>query len=53
MIATPPVTGDGGFEDLVALYGAALESPGDGPARLCASGRAFYDFATKRPGLIG
>ena len=40
-----------GFEDLIALYEAALESPGDGLARLRASGRAFFDFATKRPGL--
>lgn len=40
-----------GFEDLVALYEAALKGPGDGPARLRAGGRAFYDFATKRPGL--
>jgi AcrR family transcriptional regulator len=40
-----------GFEDLVALYEAALASPGDGRARLRASGHAFYDFATKRPGL--
>jgi AcrR family transcriptional regulator len=40
-----------GFEDLVTLYEAALEGPGDGPTRLRAAGRAFYDFATKRPGL--
>jgi AcrR family transcriptional regulator len=40
-----------GFEDLVALYEAALEGAGDGRARLRASGRAFHDFATKRPGL--
>jgi len=40
-----------GFEDLVALYEAALKGPGDGRARLRAGGRAFYDFATKRPGL--
>jgi AcrR family transcriptional regulator len=40
-----------GFEDLVALYEAALESPGDGRRRLRAAGRAFYDFAAKRPGL--
>jgi AcrR family transcriptional regulator len=40
-----------GFEDLVALYEAALEGPGDGRARLRAGGRAFYDFATRRPGL--
>jgi AcrR family transcriptional regulator len=40
-----------GFEDLVVLYETALEGPGDGPARLRASGRAFYDFAMKRPGL--
>jgi AcrR family transcriptional regulator len=40
-----------GFEELVALYEAALKSPGDGPARLRAAGRAFYSFASKRPGL--
>jgi len=40
-----------GFEDLIALYELALESPGDGRARLRASGRSFYEFATKRPGL--
>jgi AcrR family transcriptional regulator len=40
-----------GFEDLVALYEAARVAPGDGPARLRAAGRAFYDFATRRPGL--
>jgi AcrR family transcriptional regulator len=40
-----------GFEDLVALYEAALTGPGDGPARLRAAGRVFYDFATRRPGL--
>jgi AcrR family transcriptional regulator len=40
-----------GFEDLIALYELALASAGDGRARLRASGRAFYDFATKRPGL--
>jgi len=40
-----------GFDDLVALYEAALIAPGDGPARLRAAGGAFYDFATRRPGL--
>jgi AcrR family transcriptional regulator len=40
-----------GFEDLVALYEAALAGPGDGPAQLRAAGRGFYDFATRRPGL--
>jgi AcrR family transcriptional regulator len=40
-----------GFEDLVALYEAALAAPGDGRARLRAAGRAFYDFAAWRPGL--
>jgi AcrR family transcriptional regulator len=40
-----------GFEDLIALYEAALAGPGDGRDRLRAAGRAFYDFATQRPGL--
>jgi AcrR family transcriptional regulator len=40
-----------GFEDLIALYEAALARPGDGRDRLRAAGRAFYDFATQRPGL--
>jgi len=40
-----------GFDDLVALYEAALAGSGDGRARLRAGGRAFYDFATQRPGL--
>ena len=40
-----------GFEDLIALYEAALVARGDGPARLRTAGRAFYDFATRRPGL--
>jgi AcrR family transcriptional regulator len=40
-----------GFEDLVALYEAALAGPGNGRVQLRAAGRAFYDFATRRPGL--
>jgi AcrR family transcriptional regulator len=40
-----------GFEDLVALYDAALAGPGDGRARLYALSRAYFDFATQRPGL--
>lgn len=40
-----------GFEDLVALYEDALAGPGDGRVQLRAAGRAFYDFATRRPGL--
>ena len=40
-----------GFDDLVALYEAALAGPGDGRARLRTAGGAFYDFATRRPGL--
>lgn len=40
-----------GFEDLIVLYENALASPGDGRAKLRAAGRAFYDFATQRPGL--
>jgi AcrR family transcriptional regulator len=40
-----------GFEDLIVLYENALASPGDGRAKLSAAGRAFYDFATQRPGL--
>jgi AcrR family transcriptional regulator len=40
-----------GFDDLVALYEAALAGPGDGQDRLRTAGRAFFDFASKRPGL--
>ena len=40
-----------GFEDLVAVYEAALEAPGDGRARLRAATRAFFDFAVGRPRL--
>jgi len=40
-----------GFEDLVAAYDVALASPGDGRARLYALSRAYFDFATGRPGL--
>jgi AcrR family transcriptional regulator len=40
-----------GFEDLNALYETALAGPGNGRARLRAAGRAFFDFATGRPGL--
>jgi AcrR family transcriptional regulator len=40
-----------GFEDLIVLYETALAGTGDGQAKLRAAGRAFYDFATKRPGL--
>jgi AcrR family transcriptional regulator len=40
-----------GFEDLIVLYETALASPGGGRDRLRAVGRAFLDFATRRPGL--
>jgi AcrR family transcriptional regulator len=40
-----------GFEDLVVVYEAALETPGDGRARLRAATRAFFDFAVGRPHL--
>jgi len=40
-----------GFEALVADYEAALSGPGDGRERLHASSRAFFAFATRRPGL--
>ncbi len=40
-----------GFEDLVAAYEAALETPGGGRARLRAATRAFFDFAVRRPRL--
>jgi AcrR family transcriptional regulator len=40
-----------GFEDLIVLYENALAGTGDGQAKLRAAGRAFYDFAMKRPGL--
>jgi AcrR family transcriptional regulator len=40
-----------GFEDLVAAYEAALTGPGDGRERLYAASRAFFAFATRRPGL--
>jgi len=40
-----------GFEDLVAVYEAALEGPGDGRTRLRAATRAFFAFAIGRPNL--
>jgi AcrR family transcriptional regulator len=40
-----------GFEDLNLEYEAALATPGDGQAKLYAAGRAFFGFATRRPGL--
>jgi AcrR family transcriptional regulator len=40
-----------GFEDLIVVYQAALNSGGDGLARLQAFGRAYFDFAVRRPGL--
>jgi AcrR family transcriptional regulator len=40
-----------GFEALIAAYEAALAGPGDGPGRLHAVGRVFFDFAARRPGL--
>jgi AcrR family transcriptional regulator len=38
------------FEDLIVLYETALASPGGGRDRLRAVGRAFLDFAARRPG---
>jgi AcrR family transcriptional regulator len=40
-----------GFEDLNGEYEAALATPGDGAAKLRATGRAFFGFAIRRPGL--
>jgi AcrR family transcriptional regulator len=40
-----------GFDDLIGAYQAALGLPGDGPIRLRAVGRAFFEFALGRPGL--
>jgi AcrR family transcriptional regulator len=40
-----------GFEDLIAAYETALALPGDGRMRLQALNRAYFDFATQRPGL--
>ena len=40
-----------GFETLIASYEAALQSPGDGLAKLRALNAAFFEFATRRPGL--
>lgn len=40
-----------GFESLIADYEAALETTGDGMAKLRALNRAFFTFATRRPGL--
>ena len=40
-----------GFDDLNAEYEAALATPGDGRAKLRAAGKAFFGFATRRPGL--
>jgi AcrR family transcriptional regulator len=40
-----------GFEDLNVAYEAALAAPGDGRAKLYAASRAFFGFATRRPGL--
>jgi AcrR family transcriptional regulator len=40
-----------GFEDLNVEYEAALATSGNGAAKLRATGRAFFGFATRRPGL--
>lgn len=40
-----------GFETLIASYETALRSPGDGLAKLRALNAAFFEFATRRPGL--
>jgi AcrR family transcriptional regulator len=40
-----------GFEDLNQRYAAALETPGDGRARLRAAQAAFFSFAYEKPGL--
>jgi AcrR family transcriptional regulator len=40
-----------GMEALIADYEAALAGAGDGRARLHAVGRAFFDFAMRRPHL--
>ena len=40
-----------GFEDLIVVSEAALDGPGDGRTRLQAFGRAYFDFAARRPGL--
>ena len=40
-----------GFQDLTVAYRTALAEPGDGPARLTAVNRAYFDFAFARPGL--
>lgn len=41
-----------GFEDLNAGYEAALDSLGDGTARLRMASRVYVDFAQRRPGLF-
>ena len=40
-----------GFEALNARYAAALETRGDGRAKLAAAQGAFFDFAYEKPGL--
>ena len=40
-----------GFQALNARYAAALETPGDGRAKLAAAQGAFFAFAYEKPGL--
>ena len=40
-----------GFEDLNVRYAAALETPGDGRAKLAAAQAVFFGFAYEKPGL--
>ena len=40
-----------GFEDLNTAYKTAMAKPGDGKQRLDTVNRAYFEFATARPGL--
>ena len=40
-----------GFDELNIRYAAALETPGDGRAKLSAAQTAFFGFAFEKPGL--
>ena len=40
-----------GFDELNARYAAALETPGDGRAKLAAAQATFFGFAYEMPGL--